>query len=107
MYRVAVIPSVLYGTEAWVLYRRQIKLLERFHQRCLQTIPGIKWQDYISIADVLTRAHLANIESISLQLHLRWTGHVARMEDTRTLKAVLFGELKLENATVELQGSDT
>ena len=41
-----------------------------------------------------------SIESILLQLQLHWAGHVARMEDTRSPKAVIFGELKkLESAT--------
>ena len=33
-----------YAAEAWVFYRKQIRLLERFHQRCLRSILGIKWQ---------------------------------------------------------------
>ena len=35
-----------------------------------------------------------SIESILIQLQLHWAGHVARMVDTRSPKAVIFGELK-------------
>ena len=38
---------LLCGAETWVLYRKQIRLLERFHQRFLRSILGIKWQDHI------------------------------------------------------------
>ena len=31
VYRVVVVPSLLYGAETWVLYRKQIKLPEQFH----------------------------------------------------------------------------
>ena len=41
IYRTVVVPTLLYGAETWVLYRKQIKLLERFHQRCLRSIVGI------------------------------------------------------------------
>ena len=44
VYRAVVVPTLLYGAETWVLYRKQIRLLERFHQHCLHSIRGIKWQ---------------------------------------------------------------
>ena len=57
--------------ETWVLYRKQIRLLERFHQRCLRSILGTKWQDYVSNEEVLKRASLHSIESILPQVQLR------------------------------------
>ena len=83
-----------YGAETWVLYRRQIRLLERFKQRCLRSILGIKWQDRVSNEEVLKRASLPSIESILLQVQLRWAGHVTRMQDVRMPKAVFFSELQ-------------
>ncbi|RXN24108.1 RNA-directed DNA polymerase from mobile element jockey-like protein [Labeo rohita] len=41
VYRAAVLTTLLYGSKSWVLYRSQLRLLERFHQRCLRTILGI------------------------------------------------------------------
>ena len=76
-----------------MLYHKQLRRLEQFHQRCLWSILGIKWQDYISNEEVLTKAHIPSLESIILQLQLGWAGHVAKMDDTRITKAVLFGEL--------------
>ena len=93
VYRAIVIPTLLYGAEAWVLYRKQLRRLEEFHQRCLRSIFSIKWQDHVSNEDVLSRASVPSIESTLLQLQLGWAGHVARMEDTRMPKAVFFGEL--------------
>ena len=90
MYTAVVVPTLLTGEETWVLYRKQIRLLERLHQRCLRSILGIKWQDHVSNEEVLKRASLPSIESISFQVQLRWTGHVTRMEDVRMPKVVFF-----------------
>ena len=66
VYRAVVIPTLLYGAETWTLYRRQVRLLESFHQRCLRSILNIKWHDYVSNEDVLEEAQLPSIESILL-----------------------------------------
>ncbi len=90
VYKAIVITTLLYGAEAWVLYRKQLRRLDQSHQRYLR---AIKWQNHVSNEDVLSTANVPSIESTLLQLRLSWAGHVARMEDTHMPKAVLFGEL--------------
>ena len=94
VYRAVVITTLLYGAETWVLFRKQIRLLQRFYQCCLRSILGIKWQDYVSNEEVLKTAGLPSIESILLQVQLHWAGHFARMEDVCMPKAVFFSELQ-------------
>ena len=93
VYRAIVVPTLLYGAETWVLYQKQIRLLERSHQCCLHCILGIKWQGHMSNEEVLKRASLPSIESILLQLQVHWAGHVTRMEDVRMPKTVFLSEL--------------
>ena len=64
VYIVIVVPTLLCGAEPWDLYRKQSRLLERFHQRCLRSILGIKWQDHVSNEEALKRASPPSIESI-------------------------------------------
>ena len=94
VYKAVVVPTLLYGAETWVLYRKQIRLLGQFHQRCLCSILGIKWQDHVSNEEVLKRASLPRIKSILLQVQLCWAGHITRMEDVRMPKAIFFSELQ-------------
>ena len=68
--------------------------LERFHQRYLRSIQGIRWQDYVSNEAVLKRASLLGIVSILVQVQLYWADHVSRMDDARMPKAIFFSELK-------------
>ena len=93
-YRTVVVPTVLYDVKTWVFYRKLIRLLERFHQRCLRSILGIKWQDHVLNEEVLKTASLPSIESILLQVQLRWAGHVTRMEDVHMPTPVFFSELQ-------------
>ena len=93
VYRAAVVTTLLYGSEAWVLYRKQVQLLERFHQRCLRSIMGIKWQDLVTNNKVLERVNMPSIEAMLMTRQLRWAGHLSRMEDSRMPKTVFYGEL--------------
>ena len=104
VYRALIVPTLLYGAEIWVLYWKQIKLLEWFYQCCLHSNLGIKWQDHMSGEEVLKRASLPSIKSILLQTQLRWAGHhVKKMEDVHMPKAVFFNEK--ESMIVVLQES--
>ena len=93
VYRAIVLSTLLYGSESWVTYRSHIRLLERFHQRCLRTILKIHWTDHITNLEVLKKAEIQSIEAMILKTQLRWAGHVSRMEDHRLPKITLFGEL--------------
>ena len=93
VYSAVVVTTLLYGSESWVTYRHHLRLLERFHQRCLRTILGIHWSDFVTNVEVLEQAEVLSIEAMLMKSQLRWAGHVSRMEDHRLPKIVLYGEL--------------
>ena len=91
VYRAVVLSSLFYGCETWTVYRRHLEQLERFHQRALRSILGIRWQDRATNTEVFKRTNCISIEAMLLKSCLHWTGHVIRMEDQRIPKQLLFG----------------
>ena len=83
----------MYGSEAWITYRHNLRLLERFHQRCLRIIFNIHWSDYITNVEVLEQAEVTSIEAMLMKSKLRWAKHVYRMGDYRLPMMILYGEL--------------
>ena len=93
VYRAVVIPTLIYGSESWTLYRKNIRTLERFHQQKLRAILGIGWEERITNNDVLNRAGLTSVEAIVAKNQLRFFGHLCRREDSSLPKQTLFCEL--------------
>ena len=79
--------SLLYCSETWTTYARNIKRLNSFHMRCLR-----KWQDKIPDTEVLKRSGLTYLGTMITQKRLRWLGHVKWMDDSHTPKTILFSE---------------
>ena len=99
VYCAVVLPTLLYGCEAWTPYRRHIRRLDQFHMRCLRRIANIKWQDMIPNTEVLQRCAQTGIEQHIKRAQLRWSGHLVRMADDRIPKDVFYGELDAGHRT--------
>ena len=54
---------------------------------------GITRQDHIPYSDILECARIRSMYSLLSQRHLRWLGHVRRMEDGCLPKDILYGQL--------------
>ena len=93
VYKVVVLATLLYGSQTWTLYRRNIQDLEKFHLRCLRRIMKIYWLERVTNIEVLQRAEITGTEYMLTQQHMKWVGHVARMDERRLSKQVLYGQL--------------
>ena len=60
IYRAAVLPTLLYGSETWVLGFKEITRLEVFQMRCLRTIIGVTRLDHIKNDDI--REQTSNVQ---------------------------------------------
>jgi len=89
IYKAVCVSTLLYGCEAWVLYRRHIKALEQFQISYLQRMLRLRWRDKVPHVEIRHRAHCLSMEAIIAERQLRWTGHVIRMPENRLPRRVL------------------
>jgi len=93
VYRAIVLSTLLYGAEAWTIYRAQVKKLHAYMMRHLRDIMGIKWYDKIKNEEILKRANLPSMADILIVKNLRWLGHVHRMDENRLPRQLLYSQL--------------
>ena len=97
MLRAEVFETMLYGSVTWSPRACHYGTLCRAHQRFLTR--GIGWRknkctDHpISYLDTLIKTGSESIEATMRRRRILSAGFVARMEDTRLPKCVVFGEL--------------
>lgn len=98
IYNACVLSVLLYGTECWVLLRKQEKKLNTFHHQCIRNILGIsnrqQWSKHITMAEV--RKRWGDEETATEKVRkrrLEWLGHLARMPDHRVPKSTFFSWL--------------
>lgn len=94
VYMAIVLPNILYSAETWTPYRRHIRMLDRFHLKCLRKILNIRWSDRVRNTEVLRRANVGGIEAYLMRRQLRWCGHVSRMAEERVAKRIFYSELE-------------
>lgn len=99
VYKAVVLPTLLYASESWVTYSHNLKALEKFHDRSVRRILGIRWQDLQTTNSVFEQADTTSIEAMIVKSQLRWSGHVARMADTRLPKQIMYSELETGKRT--------
>ena len=98
VYRAVVLGVLLYGAEAWVNKSAATQKLESFNNKCLRRILGITraQQRTSNLTSIQVRRRFGAeeaLEDVVAAKRLRWVGHVARMDDTRLPKKLLFGWL--------------
>ena len=93
IYRAIVLSTLLYGAEAWIVYRREVKKLHSFMMRHLRSIMRITWMDKVTNKEILEQTGLPSMEDLLIRKNLRWTGHLMRMSPDRLPKQVLYSQL--------------
>lgn len=100
VYKAVVLPVLLYGAETWTMRAEDMRRVNNFHRKCMQSIVQPKkqhWQDMVVPMSAVEVKATIGIEEDMVHLlmsyRLRWLGHVARMGPERIPKQLLFGEL--------------
>jgi hypothetical protein len=88
IYKIIILPLVLYGCETWSLTLREEHILRVFESRVLRRIFGLK-RDEVTGWEKLHNEELHNLHSspgiirMIKSRRIRWAGHVARMRERR------------------------
>ena len=64
VYKVVVLPTLLYAYETWTVYQRHAKRLNHFHLSNLRKLLKFKWQDKIPDTEVLKKAGLHSMHTV-------------------------------------------
>ena len=95
LYVVCVLSTVLYGSECWTPLKADLDRMDRFHHANIRSILGVsrgrQWEQRISSQEL--RAQWGDPTPLSRmvqQRRLEWLGHLARLDDTRVPKQLLF-----------------
>ena len=92
-----IMPVLLYGSETWSFGRRDQLRLDAFGTKCLRTLCGIKWSDFITNAEVYNRTGQTTVCGTIRRRRLGLLGHVARMPaDSDSRQAAGAGSAFLE-----------
>ena len=99
VYRATVLSVLLYGTETWAVKAHSLRRLSGFHNRCIRSIMGVskvqQWKERITSTELAEEFGMTEtMKDILMRHRLRWLGHIARMDDHRLPKQLLFGELQ-------------
>jgi hypothetical protein len=99
IYKIVILPVVLYGSETWSLTSREEYRLRVFENGVLRGIFGPKRKEegsWIKLHndELLSLHYSPNIVRVIKSRRMRWAGHVARMEEGRGIYGVLIGRRK-------------
>jgi hypothetical protein len=98
LYRVYILPVLLYGAEAWTLTSSLNQKLDAFHQWCLRRLLRAPYTLHMTNAEVFMLTDEGPISVKIRASRLRLFGHVARSkpeeDHARALRATIFGPPK-------------
>ena len=95
VYRAVVLSTLMYGVETWTVKAISVRRMRGFHNRCIRSMLGVsrlqQWKERITSRELAEAIGMTESMAEILRRHrLRW---LARMEDSRMPKQLLFGEL--------------
>jgi len=83
---------VKYGSEAWVLRKKDENSLDIFQRNCLRIVLGTRLTDRITNSRLYEKCGSIPFSGAIMKERLRWLIHVLRMKDDRLPKIVLSGQ---------------
>ena len=93
LYEEVIVPTTLYGAEAWGMRSTERRKLNVLEMKCLRSMVGVSRMDRVRNEEVCSRDGIRKeLVSIADQRVLRWFGHVERMDEYHMARRVLMAE---------------
>ena len=94
LYEGVILPTTLYGAEAWGMRRAERRKVNVLEMKCLRSLVGVSRMDRVRNEEVRSRAGIEReIASRSDQRVFRWFGHVETIDDYCMARRVLMAEV--------------
>ena len=92
VFKAVIPPTLLYGCETWALSADQTHKLDVVLHDCLRVVLGVRrGVDLISNAELRQRCcYQRDVATLTRKYRLRFLGHIARQQNTRFPKLLLF-----------------
>ena len=100
VYKTVVQATLLYACETWAVPKAMLDSLESFQMRCLRKICSLSLLQRVRNDAILDMCKMETVHNLVSYRRLRWLGHLARMEDTRLPKQLLFHQMKASKQNV-------
>ena len=90
LYEAVIVPTVLYGAEAWGMRSAEQRKVNVLEMKCLRSLVGVSRMNRFRNEEVHRRAGTEReLASSADQSVSRWFGHVERMDEHRMARKVL------------------
>ena len=88
LYKVCILPIMLYGSECWALFRVDARKVDALDQWCLRRILDIRWYHRVSNCEV-RRLTEQPLTSIIQKRRLTLFGHLVKMDESTDARRIL------------------
>ena len=94
LYEGVIVPTALYGAEAWGMRSAERRKMNVLEMKCLRSLVGVPRMDRVRNEEVRRRARIEReLKSTADQRVLRRFGHVERMDEYRMFRRALMAEV--------------
>ena len=90
LYRVFILPTMLYGSECWAINKADIQWIDAVDQWCLRRILNIRWHDLVRNANIRRITNQPPLSSIIKSRCLTFFGHLAWTDENADDSQVIF-----------------
>jgi hypothetical protein len=88
-YKVVATPSLEYGSETWVITKRDMTCLEDKEMRFLRSVTGCTRLDKIRSEVIRLELEIIGMQDVRLKYKQNWIDHFERTDNTRLTKHAL------------------